>query len=104
MTNKVYLINEQEVLERTNPPILLTLFNIKYQLYCLTTVNYAAWFPCLHHIPWLLWLNNGTIMGPVLHNHGFNCHSRTVWLPWLSNSTLDSSMQIGASFASTSEV
>jgi hypothetical protein len=36
------------------------------ELHCLTTVNYVHWFPLLHHLKLLLWLNNGT-------NYGTHC-------------------------------
>jgi hypothetical protein len=39
-------------------------FSIIYQLHCLMMVNYIPWFPWLHYLPRLLWLNSDTTMGP----------------------------------------
>jgi hypothetical protein len=40
--------------------ISLYYLSIKYKLRCLTKVNYVPWFPWLHHLPQLMWLNSGS--------------------------------------------
>jgi hypothetical protein len=39
-----------------------------YQLCCLTTANYIPSFTWLHHIPLLLFLNNGSIVAHKFNN------------------------------------
>jgi hypothetical protein len=73
---------------------------VLFQLHCLT----VPWFPWLHYLPSLVWLNNGS-------NCGMHCctdvgltHMRMVWLPWLPVLTLNGPMFTGESFVSTSEI
>jgi hypothetical protein len=51
-----------------------------YQLHRLITWNYICWFPCLHYVPWFLWLNNASNYGT---QKSVNSRARMMWFPWL---------------------
>jgi hypothetical protein len=63
---------KQDVLERTvRHTFIIFLNNTVNNLHGLTMLNYVPCFPWLHHLPWLLWLNNGS-------NYSTNCSTRIV--------------------------
>jgi hypothetical protein len=82
--------------DRINPPTFRTLFNIKYQLHCLTT-TYIAFHG---YITYHCYCVEITVhqRHPTVAQYSFNCHTRMVWLPRLRNLTLDSPRLAGKFF------
>jgi hypothetical protein len=71
---------QQKVLQSYKSSFSLDYLTALYQFHILTTIDYIrTYFPCLHHLPLLQWLNNGATFGSIVPQ---------IWLQLTNNNGL----------------
>jgi hypothetical protein len=74
-------------------------------MHCLTKLNYLLLVPMVTSLSFYIVVKQRVhLWDPLLHRHGFTCHTKMVWLLWLQNLTLHNSTLTVAGFTSISEI